>query len=99
MHRFAFVGAALLSISGLVDAASAADLATRPYTKAPSAFYNWTGFYVGANGGHRWGSVSSYAVPAGIPTNHDPAGAPAGGQIRYNLQNRSRVYGPVANGG
>ncbi len=38
--------------------ASAADLAARPYTKAPppivAAIYDWSGFYVGANGG--WGS-------------------------------------------
>ena len=37
--------------------AAAADLAARPYTKAPAmiaAVYDWSGFYVGANGG--WGS-------------------------------------------
>ena len=31
--------------------ASAADMAARPYTKAPvavAAVYNWTGFYIGA---------------------------------------------------
>jgi opacity protein-like surface antigen len=34
--------------------ASAADLAARPYTKAPpmiAAIYDWSGFYIGANGG------------------------------------------------
>jgi outer membrane immunogenic protein len=37
--------------------ASAADLAARPYTKAPvmASVYNWTGFYVGANVGYGWG--------------------------------------------
>ena len=38
--------------------ASAADLAARPYTKAPPpvvvAAYDWSGFYVGANGGGAW---------------------------------------------
>jgi opacity protein-like surface antigen len=38
--------------------AAAADLAARPYTKAPPApiavVYDWSGFYIGANGG--WGS-------------------------------------------
>ena len=36
--------------------AVAADLAARPYTKAPAviAMYNWSGFYAGVNGG--WGS-------------------------------------------
>ena len=53
----ALLGGAALSL-GLVNAASAADLAARPYTKAPppivEAMYNWSGFYVGINGG--WGS-------------------------------------------
>ena len=38
----------------LAAPASAADLAARPYTKAPVAIasvYNWTGFYIGANAG------------------------------------------------
>ena len=38
--------------------AAAADLAARPYIKAPPAtiavVYDWSGFYIGANGG--WGS-------------------------------------------
>ena len=38
--------------------AAAADLAARPYTKAPPApiavVYDWSGFYIGANGG--WGT-------------------------------------------
>jgi outer membrane immunogenic protein len=34
--------------------ASAADLAARPYTKAPAmvAVYDWTGFYIGGNAGY-----------------------------------------------
>jgi outer membrane immunogenic protein len=58
MHRFAIVGAGLLSIAGFVGAASAADLAARPYTKTPVAAplmtYNWTGCYVGGNVGGGW---------------------------------------------
>ena len=48
------VGLVALSLSA---PASAADLAARPYTKAPpmiAAVYDWSGFYVGVNGG--WGS-------------------------------------------
>ena len=50
----------LLGIVGaiaLAAPASAADLAARPYTKAPAmiaAVYDWSGFYIGANGG--WGT-------------------------------------------
>ena len=41
-----------------VGAASAADLAARPYAKAPpplAAVYDWTGFYIGGNVGYGWG--------------------------------------------
>ena len=37
--------------------AFAADLAARPYTKAPpvvAALYDWSGFYIGINGGGVW---------------------------------------------
>ena len=43
---------------GMAAPATAADLAARPYTKAPppmlAPIYDWTGFYIGGNGG--WGS-------------------------------------------
>ncbi len=46
------IGALALSLSA---PASAADLAARPYTKAPApmvaAIYDWSGFYIGINGG------------------------------------------------
>ncbi|HEY4738380.1 MAG TPA: hypothetical protein VIH63_13405, partial [Xanthobacteraceae bacterium] len=39
--------------------AAAADLSVAPLYKAPppqvSSVYNWTGFYLGANGGGGWG--------------------------------------------
>jgi outer membrane immunogenic protein len=41
-----------------VASASAADLTARPYAKAPAmtaVAYNWTGWYVGVNGGGAWG--------------------------------------------
>ena len=48
--------------------AAAADLAARPYTKAPpiAAVYDWSGFYIGANGG--WGQSRGcvdFVTPAG----------------------------------
>ena len=49
---------ALLSASS----ALAADLAARPYTKAPvvaAVVYDWTGFYVGGNAGYSWGREST----------------------------------------
>src|SRR3954453_22948211 len=47
-----------IGLMALAAPASAADLAARPYTKAPppmvAAIYDWSGFYLGINGG--WGS-------------------------------------------
>jgi hypothetical protein len=41
-----------------IGVASAADLAARPYTKAPpmvvDPVFNWTGFYIGAQVGGAW---------------------------------------------
>jgi outer membrane immunogenic protein len=50
---------AAVSVAALaVTSASAADLAARPYTKAPAyvnPLYDWSGFYVGAHVGYAWG--------------------------------------------
>jgi outer membrane immunogenic protein len=48
------IALALTALAALTGSASAADLAARPYTKAPVAVApvaNWTGCYVGAGGG------------------------------------------------
>jgi opacity protein-like surface antigen len=54
MKKFWLATVGLLAL-GMAAPASAADLAARPYTKAPPApvavIYDWTGFYIGINGG------------------------------------------------
>ncbi|MGZ5877209.1 MAG: outer membrane protein [Bradyrhizobium sp.] len=89
----------------LSTGAFAADLAPRPYTKAPVMVdpgYNWTGFYVGLNGGYSWGSANTSIAPfAGIfpvtafaPLRQKVDGGLAGGQIGYNWQvDRTWVLG------
>jgi outer membrane immunogenic protein len=71
MKKLLLAGAALLS---LMTAASAADLAARPYTKAPplAPGYNWSGFYIGVMGGYAWDSGTS--------------GGFGGGTVGYNWQ-------------
>ncbi|MFC0242979.1 outer membrane protein [Rhodopseudomonas telluris] len=83
--------------------AMAADLAARPYTKAPPvivALYNWSGFYIGANGG--WGtsrkSWDFYTPGLLSEGSHDASGATAGGQIGYNWQVGAWVFGVEAQG-
>jgi outer membrane immunogenic protein len=96
------VGLVALSLSA---PASAADLAARPYTKAPpmiAAVYDWSGFYVGANGG--WGSSRNCweLVPASVVIGpegcHDATGGTAGGQIGYRWQASTFVFGLEAQG-
>jgi outer membrane immunogenic protein len=72
--------ALVISILGIGTAtAFAADLAPRPYTKAPPpppvAAYNWTGFYIGASGGYGWNQGSNVALSS-VPVT--PAGADVG---------------------
>jgi outer membrane immunogenic protein len=89
--------------------ASAADLAARPYTKAPVAsvaIYNWGGFYIGANGGwassHKcWDFAGTVAAPLAVNVAegcHDATGGVIGGQIGYNWQAGSWVFGLEAQG-
>ncbi|MDO8398744.1 MAG: outer membrane beta-barrel protein [Bradyrhizobium sp.] len=104
----ALLGGAALSL-GLVNAASAADMAARPYTKAAPiavAMYNWTGFYIGANGGwassHKcWDYAGTVAAPLAVNLAegcHDATGGTIGGQIGYNWQAGSWVFGLEAQG-
>jgi outer membrane immunogenic protein len=102
----------LLGAVGLVamaNTATAADLAARPYTKAPppmiAALYDWSGFYIGANGG--WGSSRKCwdinnnfgaIVPPFREGCHDATGGVAGGQIGYRWQASAWVFGLEAQG-
>ena len=97
---------ALLTL-GFAIPATAADLAARPYTKAPvmvpPAIYNWGGFYIGANGGgassHKcWDFTDPVGVFVSAEGCHDATGAVAGGQIGYRWQAANWVFGVEAQG-
>jgi outer membrane immunogenic protein len=106
MKKIAFATAATLLLTG---AASAADLAARPYTKAPApmvSVYNWTGFYIGVNGGGGWADKSwdiyndtGVAVaPSFREGSHTASGATVGGQVGYRWQASNWVFGLEAQG-
>src|SRR6266403_3497142 len=107
MKKF-LLGAVALVALGLAAPASAADLAARPYTKAPpmvAAIYDWSGFYIGANGG--WGSSrncwndavdGATGLLVGSEGCHDATGGVAGGQIGYRWQSAGWVFGVEAQG-
>ena len=107
MKKIAFATAAVTLL--LTGAASAADLAARPYTKAPVmpvAVYNWTGFYIGANGGGGWADKDwdifndgiGPIAPAFREGSHTASGATVGGQIGYRWQASNWVFGLEAQG-
>ena len=54
------------------------------------AYYNWTGFYVGINGGYGLGTSNWSAVPT---ASNKPKGFLAGGTLGYNYQIGSIVWG------
>jgi outer membrane immunogenic protein len=98
-------GLVAMGVSALIMSApaSAADLAARPvYTKAPpmiSPVYDWSGFYIGANGG--WGQNRDCRGDVTLGVNfgcHDGNGGTAGGQIGYRWQSAGWVFGLEAQG-
>jgi len=103
MNKLLLVAVGVMT-AGLSVPASAADLAARPYTKAPAmiaAVYDWSGFYIGINGGG--GSVHNcwdLIVPAGsIPQGcHTSTGGTVGGQIGYRWQSAGWVFGVEGQG-
>jgi outer membrane immunogenic protein len=90
MKRLCF---ALIGLTALAGAAAAADLprpAPAPYYP-PAAFvpvYNWTGFYIGLNGGGGFGS-STWAVTG----SHNVSGGLVGSTVGYNYQFGQAVAG------
>ncbi len=103
MRRLAIIGVGLASVVALASGASAADLPAKVYTKAPPAvapIYNWSGFYIGLNGGggfshNCWTRIPEPTVPTGC---HDATGGLAGGQIGYRWQATNWVFGVEAQG-
>jgi outer membrane immunogenic protein len=100
------LAASILAFS--TAAASAADLAPRYYKAPPpvmAAVYDWSGFYVGINGG--WGSShncwarTATAGVAILPISegcHDSSGGTVGGQVGYRWQASNWVFGLEAQG-
>ena len=59
----------------------------------PVALSQWSGFYVGLQGGYLWGDAR-HSFSNGAPSdNSDPDGFIGGGHIGFNLQSGGIVYG------
>jgi outer membrane immunogenic protein len=85
---------ACFGILAMGGAAAAADLppeaAPAPYYKAPvyNPAYNWSGFYLGINGGGGWGH-SAWTTTGSFNT----SGGLVGGTVGYNYQINQLVLG------
>ena len=103
MKKFLLGTVGLLAL-GMAAPASAADLAARPYKAPPpmvAPIYDWTGFYIGGNGG--WGMVHNCVdfVVGGVTTAsgcRDRSGGVIGGQVGYRWQSSQWVFGLEAQG-
>jgi outer membrane immunogenic protein len=86
-----------IAASALLLAPLAAHSADMPRSyKAPAyvapAYANWSGFYVGINGGYGFGK-SSWAGGGFTTGDFDVKGAQAGGTLGYNFQTGTWVWG------
>jgi outer membrane immunogenic protein len=94
MKRLLLSSVGILTLAALANPAFAADLSRRyePMpTKAPpyiAQVYNWTGFYIGVNGGGGWGQSNWDRTG-----DFDVSGGLVGGTVGYNWQTGPWVLG------
>jgi outer membrane immunogenic protein len=95
MKRVILAGMAALAMATTMAAAHAADLPRRPAMpmKAPAYTppYNWSGAYVGVNGGGGWGHSDWSAATGSSGANL--SGGLVGGTLGYNWQAGQTVFG------
>ena len=103
MRKFLLGTVGLIAL-GMAAPASAADMAVKARPPAPvlPPIYDWTGFYIGANGG--WGQSHScvdFLNAAGVAVAQgcrDRSGGIVGGQLGYRWQASQWVFGLEAQG-
>jgi len=96
MKRLVLAGIGALAMVTTIGAANAADIARRqamptkavPYVQA----YNWTGGYIGINGGGGWGRGDTSA-PFSSGGGFRTSGGIVGGTVGYNWQMGQTVFG------
>jgi outer membrane immunogenic protein len=95
MKRLVLAGVGVLAMATMMASAQAADMPRRHAmpTKAPmyNAPYNWTGAYVGINGGGGWGRSDFSGALAG--SDFRTSGGMVGGTLGYNYQVGQAVFG------
>src|SRR5262245_15844277 len=99
MKRLVLVTASLLALSAGLPAVAADNLPARAYTKSLGmAAYDWSGFYIGLNGGGGTSRTCWDLVGSTTEGCHDTTGGTFGGQIGYRWQTGPFVLGLEAQG-
>jgi outer membrane immunogenic protein len=103
MNKFLLGTVGLVALGMAAGPASAADMAARPvYTKAPppmaAAVFDWTGFYIGINGGWVEEHDRRSDPVLGLFGDYNPNGGTIGGQVGYRWQTGPWVFGLEAQG-
>ena len=94
MRRVWYAIVAFTVLAG--QSGQAADLprATMPAKAPVIVLYNWSGFYVGINGGYGWGGSNWRDLGDGSTTgNFNVSGGVLGGTLGYNMQTGAWVLG------
>jgi outer membrane immunogenic protein len=101
MKRFLLTSAAIFAMT---TSSFAADLAARPYTKAPppiaaaAPIYNWTGFYIGGHVGGAFGGENNILAPGFTGGSSNDGVFMGGVQVGYDTQFAPNwVFGLEAN--
>jgi outer membrane immunogenic protein len=107
MKRFLLATVGIVALLGIAAPASAADMAVKARPPAPvlAPMYDWSGFYIGANGGwaqsrNCWDFVNDGVFILGTFTEgcNSRSGGVVGGQIGYRWQASQWVFGVEAQG-
>src|SRR6516225_9947594 len=97
--RKTFLAVISAVVSSLSVTASAADLPTRAYPTAaavvPPPIYDWSGFYIGINGGGGTSSVDWNLAGVADHGSHTGTGGAFGAQFGYRWQRETWVVGVV----
>ena len=102
MKKISLLTAATVMSVSLTGIAKAADLPSRPVYKAAPiavAMYNWSGFYLGVNGGYGWSNqcvdITAINGIGGIFAEgcKSAGGGAVGGQVGYRWQAGQLVFG------
>ncbi len=105
MKSFLLATVGLVALVGIAAPASAADMAVKARPPAPvlAPIYDWTGFYIGANGGwgqsrNCWDFVDAWLASSSVRAAATGPEASFGGQIGYRWQANQWVFGVEAQG-